>query len=120
VDFLTYASTVAPKVHVIGDAIDAGLPKSAHMANAQAKVCASAIVALMQGEAPDPAPAFANTCYSFVDARQAMHISTQYQYDATKKSMLATGDSVLSAQPSADEGTEADAWARRIWSDVLA
>jgi len=27
---------------------------------------------------------------------------------------------VLSAQPSDGEGTEADAWARRIWSDVLA
>jgi len=120
VDFVTYASTVAPNVHVIGDAIDAGLPKSAHMANAQAKVCASAIVALMAGQAPDPAPAFANTCYSFVDDRQAMHISTQYQYDAAKKSMQQEGDSVLSAQPSAGEGTEADAWARRIWSDVLA
>ncbi|WP_332879377.1 NAD(P)/FAD-dependent oxidoreductase [Massilia sp. S19_KUP03_FR1] len=119
VDFLSYASKVLPRVHVIGDAIDAGLPKSAHMANAQAKICARAIVSLMQGQAPDPAPAFANTCYSFVDDRQAMHISTLYHYDAAKKSMQAQGESFLSAQRSAEEGADADAWARQIWADVL-
>lgn len=119
VDFLSYASKVLPRVHVIGDAIDAGLPKSAHMANAQARICASAVVALMQGQAPDPAPAFANTCYSFVDDRQAMHISTLYHYDATKKSMQAQGESFLSAQHAAGEGLDAEAWARQIWTDVL-
>ena len=119
VDFLSYASQVLPRVHVIGDAIDAGLPKSAHLANAQAKVCASAIVDLMLGRAPDPAPAFANTCYSYVDDRQAMHISTLYRYDPAKKSMQAEGSGILSAHPSAREGVDADAWAHRIWDDVL-
>lgn len=119
VDFLTYGSKVLPKVHVIGDAIDAGLPKSAHMANAQARICARAVVALLQGQAPDPAPAFANTCYSFVDARQAMHISTLYRYDAATQGMQAQGTSFLSAQRSAEEGRDADAWARQIWADVL-
>jgi NADPH-dependent 2,4-dienoyl-CoA reductase/sulfur reductase-like enzyme len=119
VDFLSYASSVLPRVHVIGDAIDAGLPKSAHMANAQAKICAQAVHALLQGHAPDPAPAFANTCYSFVDDRQAMHISTLYRYDAAKKSMQAQGESFLSAQRSAAEGADADAWARQIWANVL-
>ena len=42
VDFVSYASSVLPRVHVIGDAIDSSLPKSAHMANAQAKICAHA------------------------------------------------------------------------------
>src|SRR3546814_16958019 len=40
VDFVTYESTAAPCVHVIGDAIYAGLPKSAHMATSQATGCA--------------------------------------------------------------------------------
>ncbi|MFC5513147.1 NAD(P)/FAD-dependent oxidoreductase [Massilia jejuensis] len=119
VDFVSYASKVLPSVHVIGDAIESGLPKSAHMANAQAKICARAIVDSMLGQAPDPAPAFANTCYSFIDDRQAMHISTLYRYDAATKSMLAGGASVLSEQPSAREGDDADAWARRIWADTL-
>jgi NADPH-dependent 2,4-dienoyl-CoA reductase/sulfur reductase-like enzyme len=119
VDFLSYASKVLPHVHVIGDAIESGLPKSAHMANAQAKICARAIVDLMLGQAPDPAPAFANTCYSYIDDRQAMHISTLYRYDAAKKSMQADGAGMLSDHASAREGMDADAWARQIWADVL-
>ncbi len=119
VDFLSYASKVLPRVHVIGDAIDAGLPKSAHMANAQAKICARAIVDAMLGQALDPAPAFANTCYSYVDDRQAMHISTLYRYDPASKSMRAEGSGILSDHASAQEGRDADAWARQIWSDVL-
>lgn len=119
VDFLTYVSKVLPRVHVIGDAIDAGLPKSAHMANAQAKVCARAIVDAMLGQAIDPAPAFANTCYSYVDDRQAMHISTLYRYDPVTQSMRAEGSGILSEHPSAQEGRDADAWARQIWDDVL-
>jgi sulfide dehydrogenase [flavocytochrome c] flavoprotein subunit len=119
VDFVSYASKAAPRIHVIGDAIESGLPKSAHMANAQAKICARAVVALMLGEAPDPLPAFANTCYSFVDGKQAMHISTLYHYDPVKKSMVPDGAGVLSDRPSAQEGTDADAWARQIWADVL-
>ncbi len=119
VDFLSYASKVAPHIHVIGDAIDAGLPKSAHMANAQAKVCAQAVVALMLDRAVEPAPAFGNTCYSFIDDKQAMHISTLYRYDAAKKSMQAAGESMLSDHASEQEGGDADAWARQIWADVL-
>jgi NADPH-dependent 2,4-dienoyl-CoA reductase/sulfur reductase-like enzyme len=119
VDFVSYASTVLPRVHVLGDAIESGLPKSAHMANAQAKVCARAVVDLMLGQALDPSPAFANTCYSYVDDKQAMHISTLYRYDAAKASMQAVGASNLSEHASAQEGVDADAWARRIWDDVL-
>jgi len=119
VDAVSYVSKVLPQVHVIGDAIESGLPKSAHMANAQAKICAHAVVALMRGEAPDPSPAFANTCYSYVDDRQAMHISTLYRYDPAKKSMQADGGGILSDHPSAQEGVDADAWAQQIWADVL-
>jgi NADPH-dependent 2,4-dienoyl-CoA reductase/sulfur reductase-like enzyme len=119
VDFVTYASKVLPRVHVIGDAIESGLPKSAHMANAQAKICARAIVDLMLGQAPDPAPAFANTCYSFIDDRQAMHVSTLYRYDPAKKNMQPEGGGMLSDHPSLQEGVDADAWAQQIWSDVL-
>ncbi len=119
VDFLSYASKRLPAVHVISDAIDSGLPKSAHMANAQAKICARAVVALMLGEAPDPAPAFDNTCYSFIDDRQAMRISTLYRYDPAKASMEPVAAGILSDHASAQEGRDAEAWARRVWTDAL-
>lgn len=119
VDFVSYASKALPHVHVLGDAIDSGLPKSAHMANAQAKICARAIVALMQGQAPDPSPAFGNTCYSYIDDKQAVHVSTLYRYDSAEKSMHAESGSFLSDHASAQEGTDAEAWAQQIWADVL-
>jgi pyruvate/2-oxoglutarate dehydrogenase complex dihydrolipoamide dehydrogenase (E3) component len=119
VDFLSYESKKVPNVHVIGDSVASGLPKSAHMATSQARVCASAIVELMQGRSPDPAPVFANTCYSFVDDQQAMHVANVYRYDAAKKIMVSAEGGGVSLAPSAKEGAYARAWAHNIWSDVL-
>lgn len=119
VDFLTYESKLAPNVHVIGDSVSAALPKSAHMATSQAKVCASAIVSLLQGEQPDPAPVFANTCYSYVSDKQAMHVAHVYRYDPAKKMMLPAEGGGVSDKPSEQEGRYADYWAKNIWSDTL-
>ena len=119
VDFVTYESTAVPPIHVIGDAISAGLPKSAHMATSQAHVCASAVVALMQDQSPDTAPVFANTCYSFVDDSRAMHVANVYRYDPLKKMMLPAEGGGLSESPTELEGNYARYWAQNIWSDVL-
>ena len=119
VDFLTYESKLAPNVHVIGDSVSAALPKSAHIATSQARVCASAIVQLMSGGAPDPAPVFANTCYSYVNDKQAIHVANVYRYDEAKKIMVAADGGGVSASPSEQEGEYAKAWAANIWSDVL-
>ena len=55
---MTFASTLQPNIHVIGDAAIAGaMPKSAFAANAQAKVCAAAVAALLAGDAPPIAEA---------------------------------------------------------------
>jgi sulfide dehydrogenase [flavocytochrome c] flavoprotein subunit len=119
VDFITYESAIVPGVHVIGDSVSAGLPKSAHMATSHAHVCAAAIAAIMDDRTPDPAPVFANTCYSFVDDYQAMHVAHVYRYDTNKKMMLAAEGGGVSEHPSKEEGKYAHDWARNIWSDVL-
>lgn len=119
VDFLSYASLLADHIHVIGDSVSAALPKSAHMATNQAKVCASAIVQLMQGLAPDDHPVFANTCYSFVSDDEAMHVAHVYRYDPIKKMMVAADGGGVSIAPSIEEGEYAKAWAKNIWTDVL-
>lgn len=119
VDFLTYESKLLPKVHIIGDSVSAALPKSAHMATSQARVCANAIVALMSEQAPDGSPVFANTCYSFVSDKMAMHVANVYRYDATKKIMVSADGGGVSDKPSELEGNYAQAWAKNIWSDVL-
>jgi len=119
VNFLTYESKRIPNVHVIGDSIASGLPKSAHMATSQARVCASAIVEIMHHRQPDQHPVFANTCYSFVDSQRAVHVAKVYRYDPKKQIMVGTEGGGLSAAPSAQEGKYANAWATNIWSDVL-
>ena len=119
VSFLSYESKRVPMVHVIGDSVAAGLPKSAHMATSQARVCASAIVELMHGRTADHSTVFANTCYSYVDDKQAMHVANVYRYDAGKKIMVSADGGGVSAKPSLQGGQYANAWAVNIWSDVL-
>ena len=119
VDFLTYESKLAANVHVIGDSVSAGLPKSAHIATSQAKICANAIVQLMAGLQIDQMPVYANTCYSYVTNASAMHVANVYRYDATKRMMIAAEGGGVSDKPSEEEGAHAIAWAQNIWADTL-
>lgn len=120
VDFLTYESKAQKNIHVIGDAISAGLPKTGHLANQTAKICAAAIVALLNGESVHAAPKFADTSYSFVSDRMAMHAAEVYRYDPEKKAMAGMKmTSGVSSAPSEIEGGYALAWAQNIWSDML-
>lgn len=122
VDFVTFESTVAPHVHVIGDAIQTAplMPKSAHMANQHAKVCAAAVVDLLSGRAPNPTPLLTNTCYSFVSDRDVIHVASVHAYDAAKKTLLVVpGSGGLSKEANALEGEYALSWAANIWADTL-
>jgi NADH dehydrogenase FAD-containing subunit len=123
VDFLTYESRVAKNVHLIGDSIAAapGMPKSGHMANQQAKICAAAVVALINGQPINEQPIVTNTCYSFVNDRDVVHVSSVHRYDREKKTMLPVpGAGGVSKEPSAEEGFMALAWAFNIMNDMLA
>lgn len=123
VDWLTMQAQAAPGVHVVGDALFSapGMPKSAHLANQQAKVAAAALLALLKGKAPNPAPVVMNTCYSFVTPELAMHVASVHQYDAVERTMKAVpGAGGLSAAASAAEAAYALGWAENIWADSLA
>lgn len=119
VDFLTYESTAVERVHVIGDAVAAKLPKSAHIANQQAKVCAAAVIALFRDELPEQQPIFSNTCYSFVDGQQAGHVAAVYRYDKNSQDMLPHPSGGVSETASEQEGRYAQGWAENIWADTL-
>ena len=49
---LSYESTAIPYIHVIGDSQGIGQPKAGNIANAEAKVCADAIIRLLGGGLP--------------------------------------------------------------------
>jgi NADPH-dependent 2,4-dienoyl-CoA reductase/sulfur reductase-like enzyme len=122
VDFLSYESLVRKNIHVLGDAIVAApaMPKSGHMANQQAKVCAAALIELLHGRQPSASPMLTNTCYSFVSDRQVIHVASVHRYDAAKKTMVTVaGSGGVSSEPNQIEGDYAEAWGRNIWGDML-
>ena len=122
VDFLTYESTARKGIHVLGDSIMAApsMPKSGHMANQHAKVCAAAIASEYSGLPVPDNPILANTCYSFVSQREVIHVAHVFRYDAEKKTMVQPpGSGGLSDAPSTVEAIWAMAWATNIMNDTL-
>jgi len=122
VNWLTMESTAVPRIHVLGDTVMSapGMPKSGHMANQHGKVAAAAIIQLLKGEPINATPVMANTCYSYVTATEAMHVTSVHQYDVAEKTLKPVPGGGVSAASSAAEGRFAWSWARNIWADTLA
>ncbi len=123
VNFLNFESTAHKDIYVLGDSIQVApaMPKSGHMANQHAKVAAAAIVAELSGWEVNPAPVLTNTCYSFVNERQTIHVASVHQYsDQNKTFEPVHGAGGLSPAPSTLEGVYAWGWAHNIWADSLA
>jgi sulfide dehydrogenase [flavocytochrome c] flavoprotein chain len=121
----SFESTLHAGVHVIGDACVAGkMPKSAYAANSQAKVCAAAIVDLLNGREPG-IPAYVNTCYSVVGEHYAISVAGVYQMTADGKTIEEVkgsgGVSPMDATPEqrAREVGYAYSWFSNITSDMF-
>ena len=122
VDWRTMESTAVKGVHVLGDATLSAplMPKSGSMANQHAKICASAVVALLSGQAPNPEPKIANTCYSYVSADEAIHVASVHTWDDKDKTLKTVpGSGGLSPSMNALEGDYAYSWAKNVWADML-
>lgn len=116
VDHVTYESVKQKNVHVVGDAtIGLPVPKSGNVANAMGKICATAVVSLLNGKAPAQiAPG--NTCYSWVNDKEAIAVVNAYRIDKGKvvqiEQKLTPGKSVAVAENSLS-------WRTSIWQDIL-
>ena len=118
-----FSSTVAENVHVVGDSTDGTtvgkVPKSGYIANSMGKVCAAAVVALMNGR-ETPRPSMANTCYSLVSADEGISVSAVYDFnDEESRFLPVKGATGLSPERTPLIKQNADDWARSIWSDML-
>jgi sulfide dehydrogenase [flavocytochrome c] flavoprotein chain len=72
IDPMTFESKLQPGIHVIGDATSAGdMPKSAFVANSQAKACAFAIAAALTGSEQIALHLF-NTCFTLLAPNDAV------------------------------------------------
>jgi sulfide dehydrogenase [flavocytochrome c] flavoprotein subunit len=124
VNWTTLESIKVPNVHVLGDSTLPApvMPKSGHMANQHGKAAAAAIIELLNGRAVVP-PMMSNTCYSFVDDRNAVHVCSVHRWSPEKRTMEPVpGAGGVSTQDRASwalEGTYASGWAQTIWADML-
>ncbi len=126
VDPLTYASTAAPRIHVIGDAQGTGLPKAGHIANSEAKICADAIVRLINGWPVDEPvrmqSVVANSaCFSPITYDTASWLNAVFAYDAASGSMKRVDASFGEAPTrSKDNFEQMLKWAARLFDDTFA
>ena len=122
VDWTTYEAKAMKGVHILGDSLLPAplMPKSATMANGHGKVCAAAIAALANGEAPNPSPTLVNTCYSMVSDKLAIHVSSVHKYDERDRTMKTVpGSGGVSSAMNELEGAYTMNWAANIWADAL-
>jgi sulfide dehydrogenase [flavocytochrome c] flavoprotein subunit len=123
IDPVTFESKVQPGIHVIGDAAIAGaMPKSAFAANAQAKVCADAVVQLLAGGTPGE-PRLINTCYSLVAPGYGISVAGVYRPVNGQLTDVAGAGGVspqdAPAAQRAQEAEYADAWFKTITGETF-
>lgn len=111
----TFESTIHPDIHVIGDSSIAGaMPKSGYSANSEAKVCATNIVALMNGKETTELSAI-NTCYSYLSRKEAVSVTGVYRVNKEKNVIEPVPGSVgISPDLSETEAVYAESWLRNI------
>ena len=113
----TFESTIAKDIHVIGDASNAGaMPKSGYSANSEAKVCATNIVALMNGREPVELSGI-NTCYSYITGKEAVSVAAVYKV-ADGKIIAVPNSGGVSPDLSELEAIYADSWLRNILTEM--
>ncbi|QQS10983.1 MAG: FAD-dependent oxidoreductase [Rhodospirillales bacterium] len=123
VDPVSFESTLRPGVHVIGDAAIMGaMPKSAFSANAQARICAAAIVARLAGREPvEPRPV--NTCYSLVAPDRGISVAGVYRPVNGQLADIPGAGGTSPPDASEDvrvqEARYAEAWFRTITTDTF-
>jgi NADPH-dependent 2,4-dienoyl-CoA reductase/sulfur reductase-like enzyme len=121
IDPMTFESKLQPGIHVVGDAISGGeIPKSAFVANSQAKVCAFAIAAALTGSEL-AAPHLFNTCFTLLAPNDAVSdaISFKPQAGSIKITDIFFSQVGESADTRRQAAREADGWYTAFTHDVF-
>lgn len=120
VDPLGYESTAHPGIHVIGDAQATGQPKAGHIANAEAKICADAILRAFEGLPPDPEPVTNSACYSPITSDTASWLTAAFRYDAATGAMKVVPESSGEAEsPTRENYRDMFGWANNLFADTF-
>lgn len=123
VDLGTFESKIHANIHVLGDAsIATGMPKSGYSANSQAKVCAAAIVAMLNGQEPGT-PSYINTCYSIAGKDYAFSVAAVYRLADDRSKITSVSGGLTPGDSSPEvfkrEVAYAHSWFNNITHDIF-
>lgn len=118
---LSYESTKTSAIHIIGDSQGTGQPKAGHIANAEAKVCADAVIRLLGGLTPYQAPMTNSACFSPISSNTASWLTAVFSYDASSGTMKAVpGSGGEANSPTRENYTDMFDWAHSLFGDTFA
>ncbi len=123
VDVLSYESTnsVLKGIHIIGDSSATTQPKAGHLANAEAKVCADAIIQYLKGDVINQTPITNSSCFTPITLKTASWLSAVYRYDPGSKTMMPTGSGVTESNGADSENHEDMLkWFKNLMADTFA
>lgn len=123
VNVLTYESTNTSLagIHIIGDSSSTTQPKAGHIANAEAKVCADAIIQIFKGELIEPSPMTNSSCFTPITKITASWLTAVYRYDPVTKTMVVTGNGVTESNGYNSENQEdMHKWFKNLMADTFA
>ncbi len=113
-------SSLQPDIHVIGDASKhSPLPKSAFAASSEAKVCAFAVVNLLNDQAL-MAPAWINTCYSLIAPMHGISVAMVYKLSPDGLVSKVKGSGGLSRQSDEKSRILESGFARQWYDSITA
>ncbi len=123
----TYGSTLDnfPGVYVIGDSQATGQPKSGHMANAQAKICADAILRRAAGDPLDSNERLDNlttnsACYSPINASEASWLTAVFRYNRETGAMgLVPGSLGEAHNWNSENYQDMFSWSENLFADTF-
>ncbi|QTR46353.1 FAD-dependent oxidoreductase [Thiothrix litoralis] len=118
---LSYESTAVPNIHIIGDSQGTGQPKAGHIANAEAKVCADAVLRLLSGGQPFAAPVTNSACYSPISSTTASWLTAVYAYEQASGTMKLVPESFgASDVPTTKNYSRMFDWTTNLFNDTFA
>ncbi len=125
VDPISYELRNEPGVFVIGDSGGTNQPKSGHMANSQAKVCADAIIRMIANEPINTTERLSNittnsACYSPISNNTATWLTAGYAYDMDDEKMKLVPASFGQAEKhSMNHYQDMFTWSRNLFENTF-
>lgn len=123
VNVLSYESTNPglAGIHIIGDSSSTTQPKAGHIANAEAKVCADAIIQMFMSGTINQIPVTNSSCFTPITKTTASWLSVVYRYDPASKTMLPAGNGITESNGATSENYEDMLkWFNNLMADTFA